>query len=143
MLFPELVLNRFIGIRGAPAGAEHVLEMPLASAVLNHLGTVHAAAQFALAEAASAELLLRLFAGMRGEVVAVVRSASVKYRKPAQSLLKAFARLVDQDSIESLREQVARRGHGTVNVRVELMSEDGRNSFIGEFGWHMAKAPAN
>jgi acyl-coenzyme A thioesterase PaaI-like protein len=50
MKFPDLVLNRFIGIRGAPAGSEHVLEMPLAAAVVNHLGTVHAAAQFALAE---------------------------------------------------------------------------------------------
>jgi len=140
MLFPDLVLNRFIGIRAAPAGAAHVLEMPVAETVLNHLGTVHAAAQFALAEAASAELLLRMFATLSGNAVAVVRSAAVKYRKPATSLLRAFARLGDPEAGRALPEDVERRGHGTIHVRVELMTEDGRNTFIGEFDWHIAKA---
>jgi acyl-coenzyme A thioesterase PaaI-like protein len=140
MLFPDLVLNRFIGIRGAPEGAGHVLEMPLAKSVVNHLGTVHAAAQFALAEAASAELLLRMFETLSGNVVAVVRSAAVKYRKPATTLLRAFARLDDPAAEVALPLDVQRRGHGMVQVRVELMSEDGRNTFIGEFGWHIAKA---
>lgn len=139
MLFPDLVLNRFIGIRGAPAGAGHVLEMPLAQSVLNHLGTVHAAAQFALAEAASAEFLLRKFAALSGNVVAVVRSAAVKYRKPATTLLRAFARLDDPAAEAALTHDMESRGHGVVRVRVELMSEDGRNTFIGEFGWHIAK----
>jgi acyl-coenzyme A thioesterase PaaI-like protein len=140
MLFPDLVLNRFIGIRGAPEGAGHLLEMPLAQSVVNHLGTVHAAAQFALAEAASAELLLRRFASLSGGVVAVVRSAAVKYRKPATSLLRAFARFADPTAETGLPADIERRGHATVQVRVELMGEDGRNTFIGEFGWHIAKA---
>ena len=140
MLFPDLVLNRFIGIRGAPDGSGHVLEMPLAQSVVNHLGTVHAAAQFALAEAASAELLLRRFATLSGNVVAVVRSAAVKYRKPAKSLLRAFARLENPAAEAELPIDVERRGHATVQVRVELIGEDGRNTFIGEFGWHIAKA---
>jgi len=140
MLFPDLVLNRFIGIRGAPAGAGHVLEMPLAQSVVNHLGTVHAAAQFALVEAASAELLLQRFATLSGNVVAVVRSAAVKYRRPATSLLRAFARLEDPKAEVELPLDVERRGHGMVQVRVELMGDDGRNTFIGEFGWHIAKA---
>jgi len=118
MLFPDLVLNRFIGIRGAPNGSAHVLEMPLAQSVVNHLGTVHAA----------------------GNVVAVVRSAAVKYRKPATSLLRAFARLENPVAEVELPIDVERRGHATVQVRVELIGEDGRNTFIGEFGWHIAKA---
>jgi acyl-coenzyme A thioesterase PaaI-like protein len=140
MLFPDLVLNRFIGIRGATDGSGHVLEMPLAQSVVNHLGTVHAAAQFALAEAASAELLLQRFASLSGGVVAVVRSAAVKYRKPATSLLRAFAKFADPAAETALPLDVERRGHGMVHVRVELMGEDGRNTFIGEFGWHIAKA---
>ena len=140
MQFPDLVLNRFIGIRGAPDGSGHVLEMPLAQSVVNHLGTVHAAAQFALAEAASAELLLQRFATLSGGVVAVVRSAAVKYRKPATSLLRAFAKFADPAAETGLPLDVERRGHGMVHVRVELMGEDGRNTFIGEFGWHIAKA---
>lgn len=141
MLFPDLVLNQFIGIRGAPEGADHVLEMPIADSVLNHLGTVHAAAQFALAEAASAELLLRLFNSISGNAVAVVRSAAVKYRKPATSLLRAFARLADPEAARAVPQEIDRRGHGTIQVRVELMSEDGRNTFVGEFGWHIARPP--
>lgn len=142
MLFPDLALNRIIGIRGAPEGAGHVLEMPLADTVVNHLGTIHAAAQFALAEAASAELLLRRFTALSGNVVAVIRSAAVKYRKPATSLLRAFAKLDSPDAGETLPRDLESRGHVVVQVRVELMGEDGRNTFIGEFGWHIAKAPA-
>ena len=53
----DLALNQLLGMREAPAGAAHLLELPFTPALHNHLGTMHAAAQFALAEAASAECL--------------------------------------------------------------------------------------
>jgi hypothetical protein len=84
--------------------------------------------------------LLQRFASLSGGVVAVVRSAAVKYRKPATSLLRAFAKFADPAAETALPLDVERRGHGMVHVRVELMGEDGRNTFIGEFGWHIAKA---
>ena len=49
----DLALSRALGLTEAPEGAPHLLELPLAEVTRNHLGTMHAAAQFALAEAAS------------------------------------------------------------------------------------------
>jgi hypothetical protein len=55
----ELPFNNFLGIHPAHDTA-HPLQLPSGSQYLNHLGQVHAAAQLALAEASSGELLLRL-----------------------------------------------------------------------------------
>ena len=89
----DLAFNQLLGIRPAPEGTAHVLEMSFGDNVKNHLGTMHAAAQFALAEAASAESLHRHFGAMASEVFAVVRSVDVKYRKPATADLLAYADL--------------------------------------------------
>jgi hypothetical protein len=78
----DLAYNRALGIVDAPAGAEHLLELPFAPLVQNHLGTFHAAAQFSLAEAASAECLQRHFAAAVGEVFAVVRGVEAGGQPP-------------------------------------------------------------
>ena len=49
------------GIHPASDSA-HPLELPSGNQYLNHLGTVHAGAQLALAEASSGEFLLKHFA---------------------------------------------------------------------------------
>src|SRR6185312_14932825 len=86
----DLAFNQRLGLAAAPAGAAHLLELSLTPALHNHLGTMHAAAQFALAEAASAECLQRHFGAALGEVFAVVRGVEVKYRRPATGDLLAF-----------------------------------------------------
>jgi hypothetical protein len=56
----ELPFNNFLGIHPANETA-HLLQLPSDNQYLNHLGTVHAAAQLALAEASSGEFLLGHF----------------------------------------------------------------------------------
>jgi hypothetical protein len=57
----ELPFNNLLRIH--PAGdAAHLLQLPSGDEYLNHLGTVHAAAQLALAEASSGEFLLSISA---------------------------------------------------------------------------------
>jgi hypothetical protein len=63
----DLAINRAMGMRLAPPGSDHILGLPESpgprgALLLNHLGTIHASVQFALAEAAphiSGEFLLR------------------------------------------------------------------------------------
>ena len=50
--------------------------------VRNHLGTIHAAAQFALAESCSGDFLQVRFAELARGCVGVVRRAEVVYRAP-------------------------------------------------------------
>src|SRR6185503_5136046 len=85
----DLAYNQALGIRAAPAGATHLLELPFTPLVANHLGSMHAAAQFSLAEAASAECLQRHYGVAVVGVFGVVRGVEVKYRRPATGDLLA------------------------------------------------------
>jgi acyl-coenzyme A thioesterase PaaI-like protein len=106
--------------------------------VLNHLGTMHAAAQFALAEAASAERLRRDYGDLAGGVFAVVRGVTVKYRHPAAGDLLAFAE-PDDFTRTHLRDDLAKRTRTTATVLVELKDRAGALTFAGSFVWFLAR----
>ena len=64
----DLAINRALGMQLASEGSGHILEMPESPLLLNHVGTVHASAQFALAEASSGEFLLRHLGDLHGQL---------------------------------------------------------------------------
>lgn len=134
----DLAFNRTLGIKDAPVGAEHVLELPLTPLVQNHLGTMHAAAQFALAEAASAERLQRDYAAQIGAVLAVVRGVTVKYRKPATGELLAYAQ-PDAATREHFIQDLTTRSRTTATIVVELKDRAGNLTFAGNFDWFIGK----
>src|ERR1041385_6717198 len=90
----DLAINKALGMQLA-MGSDHLIEMPETPLLLNHVGTVHASAQFALAEAASGEFLLAPLGEQQSQVFAVLRTSEVKFRKPAQGTLRATARFAD------------------------------------------------
>ena len=128
-------------MRDAPEGAAHLLEMPAAPLVRNHLGTVHAAAQFALAEAASAECLHRHFAAAAGTVVPVVRRVEAKYRAPGTGTLLAYAAL-DPVTQQTFLSELDRCGRALAAVQVSLKDSAGTVTFAGTFEWFVARASA-
>jgi len=136
----DLALNRLLGIVAAPAGAGHLLEMPFSPVLQNHLGTVHAAAQFALAEGASAECLQKHFAAAVGEVFAVVRSVEVKYRQPAAGDLLAYG-LPDADTARNLVTELAQRGRARAVILIDLKDRGGTLTFHGKFEWFISRRP--
>src|SRR5437879_5516558 len=77
----ELPFNSFLGIHIATEPSQ-LLRLPPGDRYLNHLGTVHASAQLALAEASSGEFLLKHFDSTNG-IAPVVRRIEAKFRKPA------------------------------------------------------------
>ena len=87
----ELPFNSLLGIQIATDSA-HLLELPAGGQYLNHLGTVHASAQLALAEASSGEFLLRHFRSTEG-ILPVVRRLEAKFRKPANGAGACNARI--------------------------------------------------
>ena len=134
----DLPLNQTLGIIDAPAAAEHLLELPLSLLVSNHLGSIHAAAQFALAEAASAERLRRDYGDRARNALVVVRGASVKYRRPATGKLLAFARL-DETTARHLSQDLATRSRTIATVLVELKDLAGNLTFAGGFDWFVGR----
>src|SRR3954463_12487730 len=91
----DLAINKTLGMQLAPEGNGHILEMAESPLLLNHVGTVHASVQFALAEAASGEFLLRHLGAAQRQVFAVLRKSDVKFRKPACGALRASAGFAD------------------------------------------------
>ncbi len=134
----DLAFNQALGIKDAPPGAAHLLELPLSPFVHNHLGTMHAAAQFALAEAASAARLQRDFAAQLGDVFAVVRGVTLKYRQPATGDLLAFAQ-PDETTARHLLTDLATRSRTIATIRVELKDRAGHLTFAGSFEWFIGK----
>lgn len=130
--------NQFMGLRKVAAAAPGELALDAAPKYLNHIGTVHAAAQFALAEACCGEYLLSRFADLAEGHLAVVRKAEIKYRKPASGALKARAFLADREA-DKLQAEVAARGRGFVPVRVEIRDGKGDVAMQAAFTWYVQK----
>jgi Domain of unknown function (DUF4442) len=149
----DLAINRAMGIQLAPPGSDHILELPESPAalLLNHVGTVHASVQFALAEAASGEFLLRqlgesgLSEGEQEQVFAVLRTSTVKFRKPAPlgfGKLRASARFEDTPRTSPtdaahVSAALASRGRALVAILVEVADAQGVVTMTGQFDWFL------
>lgn len=122
--------NRFLGLRAD--GADLIL--PADPNYQNHLETVHASAQFALAEAASGQWLLSRFGAEAAANLAVVRHADVKFRRPATGELTARAD-ASPDEAERFLDTLSRRGRAAIEVRVRLLDAEGGVTLEGSFEW--------
>ncbi len=136
----DLAYSRALGLRDAPPEAEHLLELPFTPQVHNHLGTMHAAAQFALAEAASAECLQRRYGTAVGQVFAVVRGVEVKYRRPATGDLLAYGR-PDDATAANLLQEFSERGRTNAVILIDLKDRSGTLTFHGKFEWFISRVP--
>jgi acyl-coenzyme A thioesterase PaaI-like protein len=134
----DLAYNQALGIRAAPDGAPHLLELPFAPRVLNHLGIMHAAAQFSLAEAASAECLQRHYGAAIEDVFGVVRGVVVKYRRPATGDLLAYG-APDDHTHEHLLAGLAGRGRASAVILIDLKDRTGTLTFHGKFEWFISR----
>jgi acyl-coenzyme A thioesterase PaaI-like protein len=134
----DLAFNQRLGLLEAPAGSSHLLELPFTPALHNHLGTMHAAAQFALAEATSAECLQRHFGDAAGRVLAVVRGAEVRYRRPATGDLLAYA-TPDAATTAGFLADLRARGRATARILVDLKDRAGTLTFHAKFDWFISR----
>jgi len=134
----DLAINSAMGMRLAPAGGDHLLELPESALLINHLGTIHASVQFALAEAGSGEFLLRQLGAAHEHVFAALRTATVKFRKPAQGELRASARFVDTDAAQ-VSAALAARGRALVAIVVEVADGQGEVAMSGQFEWFLQR----
>lgn len=105
----------------------------------NHLGTVHASAQYALAEASSGEILERNFGDWNGAYFPVVRRVEVKYKNPAKGRLFSAGH-IDADGVMKAKRELSERGRTLVDVMVKVVDEGKNVTFEGTFTWFVAKA---
>jgi len=83
-----LPFNRLLGLEPATPGSGFLVSLPDGPQYTNHLGTVHASALLAAAEAGSGVFLVRQFGEASG-YLPVVRRLEAKFRKPARGRVAA------------------------------------------------------
>jgi len=139
--------HRLIGIRAARAGEYGMVALDDAPGLHNHLGTIHASAQYALAEACSGAVLLARFGDLADEVVPVVRRAQVKYRHPARATLYASASLTGDDEARvrselaaKVRSELAAKGRSMVEIDVRVADSAQVVVLTATLGWFLQRA---
>jgi acyl-coenzyme A thioesterase PaaI-like protein len=130
----DLAINRLLGIRLASGDADHVVELCGTSALQNHLGTLHAVAQFALAEAASGEYLLSRLGPDYARVVGLLRRAEIKFSRPATGSLRAWARFESEGDAAAFS-NLFDHGCARIMVRVEIKDRMGTLTMRGRHEW--------
>lgn len=139
MEITDLPFNRFIGL--AKTGSDDaVLSLPRDDRYANHLGTVHASALLAIAEATSGEYLLRNFADLGFAVVPVVRRVEAKFRKPAQGAVHSKWNVAPEVAAEFVS-SLAAKGRALIEVAVDVFDEHGTHALTATFEWFVARQP--
>lgn len=138
-LVTTLPFNRFIGLE--PADGNQLLRLPAGPQFLNHLGTVHASALLALAEASSAEFLLRHFGSSEG-VIPVVRRLESKFRKPAHGAVTSTASAAPE-VFAQLNTDLAAKNRASIAIAVELHDESGAHVMSADVEWFITRIPSN
>lgn len=134
----NLPFNKHIGIASADTEG-CLLMLPERNEYLNHLGTVHASAQFALAEATSGFFLLNEFRKLTN-ILPVVRKVETKYKKPAQGIVFSKAHLLDSDK-QQIIEELSTKKRALIKVRVLIFDANQNNVMQSDFEWFVSKLP--
>lgn len=131
----QIPFAKYIGIERKEEG---MLKLEAMEVVKNHMETIHASAQFTLAETQSGLFLQETFPELVGEVVGVLRGSTVKYKNPATSSIYAVAYLKDVDK-EKFLSQMERKGRASVIVHVEVKDKEDVLTMQGDFQWYVQK----
>lgn len=124
MNITTIPFNQFIGIKQSHQPAKGTLELEGLPQYQNHVGTVHASAQFALAEACSGEYLLRHFGESADGYFAVVRKAEIKFREPASGAIYAQAQVPEEQKQKFLN-TLKSKGRAFITVAVAILDTNG------------------
>lgn len=138
MLASVVPLNKHLGIEvtDVQAGAASA-RLPQEPFLLNHVGTQHAAALFAVSEAASGGAVAGAIADIVTAVTPLARGAQITYLKPARGPITASAR-VDGD-VPALRAKLDAEGKVDFGVKVELEDAQGVKVAEVSVAWYVRK----
>lgn len=132
----EIPFNKFIGLKKAEAKDNYLLKLESDERYLNHLGTIHASALFALAEASSGEYLLNQFEGYALNVIPVVRKVEVKFSKPANGTVYSKASIIEP-GIGEILEELKTKHRVIIKVKVDIYNDDSERIFTSIFDWFL------
>jgi hypothetical protein len=134
----ELPFNKFVGIARAEGESGFLLQLGDSTDYENHVGTVHASAQLALAEATSGEYLMRRFPELERGVLAVVRRVEAKFRNPVKGKVMSRARIPNEEA-DKFADLLQSKGRAMIGVEVEVVGADGVVGLIATVEWFVQR----
>lgn len=102
----------------------------------NHVDSVHAAAQFALAETSSGYFLTQKFPHLVNKVIPLLRESKVKFKSLATSKLTPYPEC-DNKTLEKFEEQFQKKQRATITIKVDLKDGNEKITCSGEFTWYI------
>ena len=133
----ELPFNRLIGI--AASGQDgRVLTLPADVRYTNHLGTVHASALLALAEATSGDYLIKEFGQIGLAVVPVVRRLEAKFRKPATGAVSSTVKVAPEKR-DAFLAALTSKGRALLAIEVAVYDEKNTHALTATVEWFVAR----
>ena len=133
----KIPFNQYIGLQMSVNNG-YLLMLDNRPEYRNHLNTVHASAQFALAEATGGYFLLNEFSEI-SNIVPVVRKVETKYKKTATGIVFSKAKFQETEK-EKVLEELNQKGRTTLKVEVSLFDETDVTVMQSVFEWFVTKA---
>ena len=135
----QLPFNRLIGLEPVAADGGLLVSLPDGPQYTNHLGTVHASALLAVAEAGSGAFLLGRL-GDAARFIPVVRRLEAKFRRPASGRVSARA-AVEPAEVARWAAELAARGRVSALVPIEVVDTAGVVVLTATVEWFIARGP--
>jgi len=133
-----LPFNLLIGMEPGAARGGFLVSLPAGTQYTNHIGTVHASALLALAEAASGVFLSERLETHSAEFIPLVRRVEAKFRRPATGRVSARA-TVAAGEVQRWASEMATRGRVLAGVTVEVVDESGSIILNARIEWFIAR----
>lgn len=135
--------NRFIGIEIIELAGESVtLRLPMRPELGNHVGTMHAAAQYALGEAATGALNILALGDLIERAVPLNAKAQIDYRRPSFGGLTARA-TVTPEELTRVRTEFTERGRTRFSTQAKLSDEHDTVVTIVTIEWVILTRPTS
>lgn len=128
----------FVKKIGILLSRDGTLQLPFDHSVYNHIQTVHAGAQFVLAETASGAHLLSLFPELEAEVLPVLKDSRIRYRNTTSLNITAYPRVTDA-AVEKFLKYFNRKGRALIQIEVVVRDDAGVLVCEGVFNWFVQK----
>lgn len=133
-----LPFNRHVGVEKYEDKTNGIFQLPDDSRYHNHLGTVHASALFALAEATSGQFLVEHLVLDPETIVPVLRRGDIKYRKPAMGAVYSRGTLVAEDW-KHFHETFDRKRRALISFAIEILNQEEVVVALASYEWFIAE----
>jgi uncharacterized protein (TIGR00369 family) len=129
--------NAMLGIRIIEMeGGRAVCSLEARPEVGNHVGTMHAGAQFSLVEAASGAAVSGAFLDLLGRATPLAQGAELTYRRPAKGDVLAEATMSPEE-IARVRADLEAQGRSRFDVRVTVTDSQGTLATEATMRWYI------